>query len=71
MLLNVLWHVATAALVFNGYAPGLLTAILINLPFSVYLLRRAASERWVSRGAMWAPAARARWRCTDHSCPPC
>jgi Protein of unknown function with HXXEE motif len=53
VLLNVLWHVATAALVFNGYAPGLLTAILINLPFSVYLLRRAARERWVSRGAMW------------------
>jgi hypothetical protein len=40
--------------VFNGYAPGLLTALLINLPFSLYLLRRATRERWVSHRAMWA-----------------
>jgi hypothetical protein len=53
VLLNVLWHVATAVVVFNGYAPGLLTALLINLPFSIYLLRRARRERWVGRGAMW------------------
>jgi hypothetical protein len=53
VLLNVLWHVATAVVVFNGYAPGLLTALLINLPFSIYLFRRAARERWMGRGAMW------------------
>jgi Protein of unknown function with HXXEE motif len=54
VLLNVLWHVSAAAVVFGGYAPGLVTAVLINLPFSLYLLRRAARERWVSRRAMWA-----------------
>ena len=54
VLLNVLWHVSTAMVVFDGYAPGLMTAVLINLPFSVYLLGRAARERWVSGGAMWA-----------------
>jgi Protein of unknown function with HXXEE motif len=54
LLLNVLWHVTAAALVFDGYAPGLVTAVLVNLPFSVYLLRRAAREGWVSRRAMWA-----------------
>jgi hypothetical protein len=53
VLLNVLWHVAAAVVVFGGYAPGLLTALLINLPFSIYLLRRAARERWVGRGALW------------------
>lgn len=53
VLLNVLWHVTTALVVFGGYAPGLLTALLINLPFSIYLLRRAARERWVGRGALW------------------
>jgi hypothetical protein len=53
VLLNVLWHVTTAVVVFGGYAPGLLTALLINLPFSIYLLRRAAREGWVSRGALW------------------
>ena len=54
VLLNVLWHVSAAMVVFDGYSPGLVTALLINLPFSVYLLGRAARERWVSRGAMWA-----------------
>jgi|GEM_PF-1434529 len=50
-LVNVAWHV-TAALVLGGYAPGLATAIALNLPFSIYLLRRAASERWVSGRAL-------------------
>src|SRR5215203_5127783 len=49
LLLNVLWHTSAAVLVFDGYAPGLVTALLLNLPFSVYLLRRAAREEWVPR----------------------
>jgi hypothetical protein len=54
VLLNVLWHVAAATLFFDGYAPGLVTAVAINLPFSIYLLRRAAREEWVSTRARWA-----------------
>jgi hypothetical protein len=54
VLLNVLWHVGAAALFFDGYAPGLVTAVGINLPFSIYLLRRAAREEWVGAGARWA-----------------
>ncbi|HSU16298.1 HXXEE domain-containing protein [Longimicrobium sp.] len=59
VLLNVFSHLASAALVMRGYSPGLLTALLINLPFSIYLLRRAMRERWVSRRALWlaVPAA--------------
>jgi hypothetical protein len=59
VLLNVVWHLAAAVVLFGGYAPGVVTALLINLPFSVYLLRRAARERWLSRRALWAlvPAA--------------
>jgi uncharacterized protein with HXXEE motif len=59
VLLNVVWHLAAAVVLFGGYAPGVVTALLINLPFSVYLLRRAARERWLSRRARWAlvPAA--------------
>ena len=59
MLLNALWHVLTAAVLFGGYAPGLVTGVLVNLPFSIYLLRRAAAERWLSPPARWAlvPAA--------------
>lgn len=54
VLLNVAWHLAGAIIVFQGYAPGLVTAIGLNLPFSIYLLRRAAAEQWVGTGARWA-----------------
>ena len=52
MLVNAVWHVAAALFLFRGYAPGVLTAVAINLPFSAYLLRRALVERWVSRSAL-------------------
>ncbi|HYD51632.1 MAG TPA: HXXEE domain-containing protein, partial [Gemmatimonadaceae bacterium] len=55
MLLNVLSH-AAVALLLRGYAPGLATAVALTLPFSLYLLRRAARERWVGRGAALALA---------------
>lgn len=51
MLINVIAHVLMA-LFFRGYTPGLVTALLINLPFSLYLLRRALRERWMSKGAV-------------------
>ena len=51
MLFNVLAHGMTAA-AMNGYAPGVVTAFVLNLPFSVYLLLRASTERWVSRRVM-------------------
>ncbi len=59
LLINALWHVAAAVVLFGGYAPGLATALLLNLPFSIYLLHRARAERWVSARALWAlvPAA--------------
>ncbi|MGH2822960.1 MAG: HXXEE domain-containing protein [Thermoleophilaceae bacterium] len=59
VLLNVLWHLAAAIVVFQGYAPGVLTALAVNLPFSLYLLRRARAEQWLSQRARWAllPAA--------------
>ena len=51
LLLNALWHVSAAVLV-GGYAPGLLTAVGLNLPLAVYLLRRARREGWVSPRAL-------------------
>jgi hypothetical protein len=51
MLLNVGAHMASA-LYLRGYAPGLVTALACNLPFSVYLFRRASRERWV-HGRTW------------------
>jgi hypothetical protein len=53
MLINVFAHILMA-LFLKGYAPGLVTALLINLPFSLYLLRRAVREGWISmRAAVW------------------
>lgn len=56
--LNVVSHVMSAA-GFNGYTPGLITAIALNLPFSVYIYVRARRERWVAPAAAWmlAPTA--------------
>lgn len=51
MLINVFAH-TLMALFLRGYAPGLITALIINLPFSLYLLRRAVSEKWLSRRAV-------------------
>jgi len=46
LLVNAAWHIL-AALVRHGYAPGVVTAVLINLPFGVYVLRRAVKEQWI------------------------
>jgi uncharacterized oligopeptide transporter (OPT) family protein len=49
LLLNVLWHLGVAIFV-RGYTPGLITAVTVNLPASVYLLRRTVRERWWTLG---------------------
>jgi hypothetical protein len=33
----------------RDYAPGVVTALLINLPFSIYLFRRALREAWIDK----------------------
>ena len=57
--LNVLGHVLSALVIFRGYGPGVVTAVLVNAPFAIYCFRRARRERWVSTAALWAtlPAA--------------
>jgi hypothetical protein len=50
LLLNVLAHGMTLAVV-GGYTAGSITSLLVNLPFSLYLLGRALREGWVVRGA--------------------
>jgi hypothetical protein len=47
ILLNVIYHLA-ATLGLREYAPGVVTAALINLPVMTYLLRQLFHERWVS-----------------------
>jgi hypothetical protein len=50
--LNVIAHVLSALLIFHGYGPGLVTAVLINAPFAIYCFRRARRERWVGTAAL-------------------
>ncbi len=52
LLVNAGWHIL-AALIRGGYSPGLITAVLINLPFGVYVLRRAIKEQWIGTRTAW------------------
>jgi hypothetical protein len=52
LLVNAFAHMLTAILKF-GYVPGLITAVLINLPFGIYVFRRAVSERWIRNYRAW------------------
>jgi len=54
-LMNVIIPHVPAALLLGGYAPGVVTAVAIELPFSIYFLRRSLREGVISRsGAAWA-----------------
>jgi hypothetical protein len=57
--LNSVAHLISALVIFHGYGPGLVTALLINAPFAIYFFRRARREGWVSTAALLAtvPAA--------------
>ena len=56
--LNALMHIALAV-TFRTYMPGLITAIVLTLPLSLFVLSRGFRERWVSTRAYWSiiPAA--------------
>jgi hypothetical protein len=44
LLWNVLLPHVPAAVLLRGYAPGVLTAVAINLPFALYFFRRSAHD---------------------------
>jgi len=48
MLANVFVPHVPAAIVVRGYAPGVVTAVLLNLPLMSYVALRAVRDRWVS-----------------------
>jgi hypothetical protein len=52
LLVNVAWHLA-AAVVLRGYAPGVATALAINLPVTVMALRRERRDGRLSRRGLW------------------
>lgn len=53
MLLNVLSHLGSAVLL-RGYAPGMITSLAINLPFSLLFFSTALRQGWlVKRNLPW------------------
>ena len=56
VLLNAAAHVCSSLLMLRGYGPGLATALVVNLPFSLYVLRRARREQWTTRQGLLALA---------------
>lgn len=48
MWVNVLVPHLPASVIFFSYTPGVVTALLINLPVMSYLAVRAMAEQWVS-----------------------
>lgn len=52
VLVNVVWHLAVAT-ALGGYAPGVVTAVAVNLPVMTAVLRWARGEGWLSTGALW------------------
>ncbi len=57
LLLNVFIPHVPAAIALGGYAPGVATAVLVNLPFSIYFLRRAMQKRVIDRRGIVSLAA--------------
>ncbi|MHB0972379.1 MAG: HXXEE domain-containing protein [Thermoanaerobaculia bacterium] len=49
MLVNVVMPHVPAAVALGGYSPGLVTAVLVNLPYSGWFLRRSLREGSASR----------------------
>lgn len=48
MWVNVLVPHLPASVIFFSYTPGVMTAVLINLPVMSYLAVRAMAEQWVT-----------------------
>lgn len=44
LLVNVFVPHVPAAIALRGYAPGVITAVLVNLPFSLYFFQRSLRE---------------------------
>ena len=53
LLLNVAWHIGWA-LAFEGYVPGLVTALFVQLPAASYVLCCAWRDRWLRRRVLWS-----------------
>ena len=52
LLVNGFAHLLSAVL-RGGYVPGLITGVLINIPFGIYVFRKVVREGWIRRYRAW------------------
>jgi len=52
LLVNAIFHSVTA-IVAGAYVPGLVTAVLINLPAGIYVFHRAIRQHWIRIRVAW------------------
>jgi hypothetical protein len=53
LLFNAFFPHIAASIRFRRYSPGVVTAVLITLPFSYYLFRRALDEPIINWNELW------------------
>lgn len=53
MLVNAIAPHLVTTLRFRKYSPGIVTALLLNIPFSIYLFQRAMWEGYLSWPLFW------------------
>ncbi|MBI3151814.1 MAG: HXXEE domain-containing protein [Chloroflexi bacterium] len=53
MLVNAIAPHLVTALRFRKYSPGVVTALILNVPFSIYLFQRAMREGYLSWPLFW------------------
>ena len=52
LLVNGFAH-SLSAVLRGGDVPGLITGVLINIPFGIYAFRKAVKEGWIRRFRAW------------------
>ena len=50
-LVHVFWHIATP-IIFRKYTPGLITALLIVMPYSLYAFHRLFGANWIGSDSL-------------------
>ena len=50
--LNGIAHLVSALFIVHGYTPGLVTGVVVNVPFATYCVVRAQRERWLGPTAL-------------------
>jgi len=53
MLVNVFLPHLASTICFRQYSPGIVTGLLFNLPFSIYLFQHAMQEGFMSWQLAW------------------